>query len=55
MGGGIVALADMKTLYFAVDKELEREIEEYRRSLPEIPNRSEAIRQLVKLGLESRK
>jgi hypothetical protein len=32
-----------------------RRIEEWRRSQPKIPNRSDAIRQLVDLGLEAKK
>ena len=49
-----MSLANMKTVYFAVDDELEKKIEEYRYK-NHIPNRSEAIRQLIKLGLTARK
>ena len=54
LGGGNVSLVNMKTVYFAVDDELEKKIEEYRYK-NHIPNRSEAIRQLIKLGLTARK
>ena len=41
-------------VYIKINKELLTQIEEYRKNFNPLPNRSEAIRQLIKLGLESR-
>lgn len=40
-----------KMVYVMVDKELLRKIEEYRRQFDPLISRSEAIRQLIELGL----
>lgn len=42
----------MKTIYFAVDEDLERRIEDYRRKQTPIPSRSDAIRHLVREYLD---
>lgn len=37
---------------FAISKEMEDAINEWRRQQPDLPNRSEAIRRLVELALK---
>ena len=49
-----MALKKGKMVYLSIDEELEKRIEEYRRGQTPIPSRSQAIRDLVELGLEAR-
>jgi metal-responsive CopG/Arc/MetJ family transcriptional regulator len=47
----LMALKKGKMVYVSIDEEMEEKIDEYRRSQSPIPSRSEAIRQLIELGL----
>ena len=46
-----MALANMKNIYFTIDEELLLEVEKYRSSKVPAPDRSEVLRELVKIGL----
>lgn len=46
-----MSLARMKPIYFTIDKELLLEVEKYRANQLPALDRSEALRELVKLGL----
>ena len=46
-----MALVNMKKIYFTIDENLLLEVETYRSSKVPAPDRSEAIRQLIKKGL----
>lgn len=42
-----------ETLYIRVDKELLKSIDDYRRKQSEIPTVSDAVRDLIEIGLKS--
>ena len=48
-------MADLtEMVYIKIDKELKRDIDAYRRQIDPLPNRSEAIRQLILAGLAAK-